>query len=41
VCLRCMKLYEVQVQATVLGVSGQLFGGTDLGYNSPGRLVSS
>jgi hypothetical protein len=28
-------LYEVRVQATVLGVSGQLSGGTDLGHNSP------
>jgi hypothetical protein len=34
-------LYEVRVQAVVLGVGGQLYGGTNLGHNSPGRLVSS
>jgi hypothetical protein len=27
-------LYEVRVQATLVGVSGQLSGGIDLGHNS-------
>jgi hypothetical protein len=34
-------LYEVRVQAMVLGVSSQLSSGTDLGYNSLGWSVSS
>jgi hypothetical protein len=34
-------LYEVRVQAKILGVSGQLSGGTDLGHNSMSRSVSS
>jgi hypothetical protein len=34
-------LYGVRVQAKVLDVSGQLSGGSDLGQNSMGRLVSS
>jgi hypothetical protein len=33
-------LYEVRVQATILGVSGQLSCGIDLGLNSPVRSVS-
>jgi hypothetical protein len=34
-------LYEVRVQAMVLGVNGKLSGGSDVGHNSPGRSASS